>query len=131
MLLRAVIERDASLVSAIETGDCKVIAATVNGYMPADLQITPVDVYQALKDRPGFRLPTLNAEILRDRIDKMPTLYSARINNDAQCILNELHIAGDPVSLIDVEVAMTVRALPKPDRIIQGSAAMAGISRLG
>ena len=127
-LLRCIIERTASLDEAVRAGDCNAIALMLNGWMPPGMQLTPADIAQAL---PGGQRPTRNAQVLRARIDAIPVLYSARINGDAQCILNELHIIGDGVSLADVQAALAVQALPRPSFVVQGSASLFGASRIG
>lgn len=122
-LLRCVIERIEGLREDVRRGDCRVIAAAVNGFMPADMQITPNDVYYALIDSPQFKRPApLNSEVLRARIDRVPELFSARLNGDWQAIANELNRSPNPeeqVTLADVRAAMDVRVVPKPEGIVR------------
>lgn len=142
-LLAAVIARDASLKDHVKKGDCKAIAAALNGYMPKDMQITPVDVYQSLQGVPGFAMPQHNAKVLRARIDKVAVLYSARINvalrgaggeGAIQAIVNELNLAADPtehVTTADVVAAMELRAAPAPTDTAAGAAALEGAAGIG
>lgn len=142
-LLRAVIERDAAIAADVETGNCDVIAVHINGFMPADMQITPVDVHQALAEHPKYRQPEHNAEVLRARIDKIPFLHSARLQASMrgdygvfamQTIVNELNLSSDPkehVTLADVEAAMNVRVEKQPAEVAAGAATMIGTSGLG
>lgn len=143
ILLRAVIERTASLNGAVKKGDCKAIVAEVNGWLPADMKVGEADVYNAMKGRAEFPGPEHNAEVLRARIDKIPVLYSARINcalageagvGARQAIANELNRSPDPaehVSLADVDAAMAIRVAPRPDNPAAGAADMVGASKLG
>lgn len=137
-LLRAVVERTAGLNGAVKKGDCKAIAAEVNGWMPEGMKVSEADVYYAMKDRPEFKGPARNAEVLRARIDKMPTLFSARINcalaGDAgvgarQAIMNECNLSPDPaqhVTFEDVEAAMALRVAPSPEKPAAGAADLVG-----
>jgi hypothetical protein len=142
-LLAAVIGRDASLKDHVKKGDCKAIAAAVNGYMPKDMQISPVDVFQSLAGSPGFAMPEHNAEVLRARIDKVGVLHSARINvalrgaggeGAIQAIVNELNLSADPtehVTVADVTAAMELRIAPAPTDTAAGAAALVGRADLG
>ena len=142
-LLRAVIERNVKLKDAVKRGQCDIIAADLNGWMPPDMQITPVDVAQALKGHPEFPVPQHNAGVLRKRIDGVPALFSARIScalrgeagiGGLQAIVNELNLSPDPkehVTLADVEAAMGLAAVPIPENVVAGAAKMVGTSKLG
>ena len=142
-LLRVVIQRDASMTTAVKAGDCKAIAAGMNAWMPADMQLEAVDVYHAMKGAAGFAMPTHNSEVLRARIDAMPTLFAARINaglrdepgiGAMQTIANELNLspsAEEQVTLADVEAAMDVAVVAQPEVVAAGSAALIGISKIG
>jgi hypothetical protein len=137
VLLGLVIGRIAGIEEEVRRGDCKVIAAVVNQIMPPEMQLTPADVYQAIRNRPDFPEITMNAHILRARIDAIPVLYSARLNADAggmQTILNELIKDTDLVpvpSLDDVKAAMALRREPKPELVVCGAASLVGAARVG
>lgn len=140
-LLRMVIERHAGLEDAVKQGDCKSIAAAVNGSMPPDMQITAVDVYQSLRGAPNFGMPTHNSQVVRARIDSMPTLYSARLNaalkgkpgeGAIQTIVNELNLSPDPaehVTHADVVAAMELAVEPAPEKVVSATAELVGTAR--
>lgn len=131
-LLGAVINMHAELGELVKRGECKLIAFRLNFFMPADMQLSAQDVYDAIKDRNDFGGPKMNLEILRTRIDAMPVLHSARISGDIQAIVNELNLLPDVrVTVVDVDAAMKLRAVPKPTRVAAGSAALIGTSRIG
>lgn len=131
-LLRALIFKMWSLNQARENGDCGTIAGEVNLWMPPDMQITAADVHAAL-GRVDPTTATLNSAVLREKIDRMPVLYSARISGDYQAILNE--IIADPecagATLADVVEAMAMRRVPQPTNIVSGAATLVGTSNLG
>lgn len=133
-LLRALIGRMSELTPDVERGDCKAIAAKLNGWLPQDLELSPADVFAAVRSRPDFGGPRMNVEILRARIDANPVLYSARINGDRQAIFNELNM--DPelvgqITIADVDAAMNLRPVPRPVLVVSGAAALVGTSRIG
>jgi hypothetical protein len=137
-LLRAVIERNVGLKDAIAKGDCKIIAAEINGWMPPDMQITPANVHEALKGCAAYPVPTVNATVLRERIDAIPELFSARVNcalrgnagiGAMQAIANELNKSPDPaerVTVSDVEAAMGLTIVPQPAKTAAGAATLEG-----
>lgn len=143
ILLRAVIERTASLNGAVKKGDCKAIVAEVNGWLPADMKVGEADVYNAMKGRAEFAGPKHNAEVLRARIDKIPVLYSARINcalageagvGARQAIMNECNLssnAAEHVTLADVDAAMAIRVAPQPTKTAEGAADLVGKGAAG
>lgn len=133
-LLGLVISKIAGIEEEVKRGDCKVIAVVVNQVMPPGMQLTPADIYYAIKDRPDFGAVKMNAEILRARIDAMPVLYSARISGDLQAILNELNMDTSitpTATLDDVRAAMAVRMVPQPERVVQGAAGLVGRAFIG
>lgn len=132
-LLGALIDRMDALAPDVERGDCATIAAKLNGFMPPELQLSPADVYAAVADRPDFGGPRMNVEILRARIDANPVLYSARLNGDHQAIFNELNMDAElagKITMADVDAAMRLRVVPRPERTVAGSAALVGIARI-
>lgn len=128
-LLRALIFKAWSLNQAREAGDCSAIAEELSTWLPPDMTIEAADVYAALgRDRESKA--TLNSAILRDKIDALPVLYSARLNGDYQAILNEVRkdtVCSD-ATLADVVDAMAFRAVMQPANIARGRASLVGIS---
>lgn len=123
-LLRLVIFKMWALREARENGDCAAIAREINTWMPPEMQITGTDVDLALRGQVnGVRV---NTEVLRDKIDRIPVLFSARLNGDYQAILNE--VIRDPelrhATLADVVEAMAVRPVPQPEILVVGTVGM-------
>lgn len=130
-LLRALIFKMWSLNEAREHGDCKAIADELSLWLPPDMEITPADVAAALgRNREGQ--VTVNVSLLRDAIDKTPSLFSARLNCDYQAILNE--VIGKPgleaATLADVVEAMALRVVSRPTSVVSGSVKLVGTSRM-
>lgn len=130
-LLRALIFKMWSLREARENGDCASIATEINAWLPPGMKVDAADVQRALgRNEDGV---TLNIAVLRDKIDRMPALYSARLNGDYQAILNE--VRADPectdATLADIVEAMAHRVVPTPEIIVAGSANLVGIASIG
>ena len=119
-LLRLVIFKMWSLMEARQNGDCQKMADEINSWMPPEFKITAYDVKRALSNGSDDTV-TVNIELLRDKIDKLPALYSARLNGDYQAIYNE--VRKDPelknISLADVVEAMASRPVPQPTNVVQ------------
>lgn len=142
-LLRAIIDRNAAYKKLVAEGDCKSIAADVNGYMPKTMQIAPVDVHYALLGNAEYKVEAKNPQVLRARIDGMPVLYSARVNSAMkgaagegaiQAIVNECNRSDDPkehVTAADVVAAMDLRVAAKPDKVVEGAADLSGKGGVG
>lgn len=137
-LLGVLIDRMESLTPLVMVGDCKSITITLNTFLPIDLQITPSDVYLAMNTRSSLGgFVKMNSQVLRARIDAIPSLYSARISGGSggwQTIANELNMdpnVAEQVSIKDVQEAMDLNAVPAPERVMQGAVAMVGIASLG
>lgn len=120
-LLRLLIFKMWSLNEARQNGNCQSIADEINTWMPPELKIDAALVDRALRGEEA--LVKVNVELLRDKIDKTPCLFSARLNGDYQAILNE--IIKDPdleqATLADVVEAMAVRPVPQPQIVVVGS----------
>jgi hypothetical protein len=133
-LLATFIARTEALAKMVKSGDCKALAVAVNAWLPADMQLSPVDVYHAIKTHADFPVPKVNVELLHARIMKIPHLFSALVNSDAQTIANELNMSPEPseqVSLADVKAALDFKPAPKPENVVAGSAAMVGVGTQG
>lgn len=132
-LLSALIDRLDSAADKLATGNCRGIAIIINTWLPADMKVTPNDVFEAVKDKPAFRRQLINLELLRDVIDKNPHLHSARISGSHQAILNELLIGTDltGITMADVELAMALKPVPQPDKVSRGFVTLRGRAALG
>jgi hypothetical protein len=133
-LLSTFIARTDSLAKMVKTGDCNALAVAVNAWLPADMQLTPIDVYHAVKGHPDFEAPKVNVELVRDRIMKIPQLFSALVNSDVQTIANELNMSPNPadqVTLADVKAALDLKAAPAPTNVAAGTAQMVGVGGQG
>lgn len=130
-LLRALIFKMWSLNEARENGDCNAVAEEINTWLPPGCKVTAAHVDLAL--RGAEAKVRVNVSLLRDKIDKSPVLYSARLNGDYQAILNEVLKDHDcqAATLADVVEAMAMRKVSKPSVIAAGSASMVGVSGLG
>lgn len=131
-LLRQLIDRMDGMRRHVQIGDCKSIAVELNYWMPDDVSLSAADVYAAIADHPEYPRINVNIEILRARIDAMPTLYSARLNSDHQTILNELNMVQELVGKVtadDVKAAMSLRAVPKPTIVVTSAAKLTGTAR--
>lgn len=130
-LLRALIFKMWSLREARENGDCAAIASEINLWLPDAMQVSAADVYAAL-DGITDRVK-LNSAVLRDTIDRMPHLFSARLSGDYQAILNEVQHAPQcaHVTFADVVEAMASKPVPRPAHATIGVAALVGASGLG
>jgi hypothetical protein len=131
-LLRALIFKMWSLNEARENGDCQAIADEINTWLPAGMEVTGYNVDRALR---GAQVGvTVNVSLLRAEIDKMPQLFSARLNGDYQAILNEVrHRVPELLcaTLADVVEAMALRPVPSPSGVIAASARLTGVARVG
>ena len=130
-LLRALIFKMWSLNEARDGGDCEAIAELVNSWMPPGCKVTAAHVDLALRGEAAK--VTVNVAILRDKIDRSPVLYSARLNGDYQAILNECmkDSALSHATLADVVQAMAMRRVSMPSLVVVGKAALVGASRIG
>jgi hypothetical protein len=131
-LLRVLIFKMWSLNEARENGDCAAMAATINTWMPPGLKVSAADVQAALGRSPSAAI-TVNLVLLRTKIDKTPSLFSARLSGDYQAILNE--VIADPelrhATLADVVEAMALRPVSRPTLTVAGSAKLIGKAALG
>lgn len=125
-LLRALIMKMWSLNEAREGQDCAAIATTINSWMPPGCEVTAAHVDLAL--RGSAPSVSINMTLLRTKIDKTPSLYSARLSGDYQAILNEVQLEPElrNATLADVVGAMALQPVPQPALVIVGSAAMVG-----
>lgn len=130
-ILRALIFKMWSCNEARENGDCQFIADSVNTWMPPGLKITGAHVDLALRGTQSK--VSVNLTLLRSKIDKVPSLYSARISGDYQAILNEVIKDTDlsHATLADVVEAMALQRVPQPKLTVVGSASMVGASMMG
>ncbi len=126
-LLRMLIHKMWSLNEARHNGDCQSIADEINAWMPEVAQCVEAwDVAKALgRSSPE---PVVNVDLLRDQIDALPQLYSARLNGDYQAILNEVRLLPElgTVNLVDVIEAMASRPVPQPEYVVQAAAKLVG-----
>jgi hypothetical protein len=131
-LLRLLIFKMWSLNEARENGDCAAIAETINTWMPPGMKVSAADVQTALGRSPSVSV-AVNLVLLRTKIDKTPTLYSARLSGDYQAILNE--VIRDPelrqATLADIVEAMAMRPVSRPTLTVAGSAKLIGRASLG
>jgi hypothetical protein len=130
-LLRMLIFKMWSLNEAREHQNCEAMAVEINTWMPPGLKITSAHVDLAL--RGGARSDiSVNTMLLRTKIDKLPVLYSARINCDYQAILNEVIKDHDltAATLADVVEAMALARVPPPKLVVAGAAALVGKASL-
>jgi len=131
-LLRMLIMKMWALNEARQNGDCQAMADEINGWMPPEAKvIEPADIAKALGRVNSH--PVVNVELLRDSIDRIPYLFSARLNGDYQAILNEVLKIPEcaNATLVDVIEAMATRTVSRPDATVSGTVKMVGISRLG
>lgn len=130
-LLRALIFKMWSLNEARECGDCQAVADEINSWMPPGCKVTGAHVDLAL--RGAQALVRVNVSLLRDKIDRLPVLYSARLNCDYQAILNE--VIKDPdlahATLADVVEAMALCSVPRPSIVVAGAATLTGFAHIG
>ena len=61
----------------------EVIAELINSWMPPGCKVTAAHVDLALRGEAAT--VTVNIALLRDKIDRSPVLYSARLNGDLPC----------------------------------------------
>lgn len=121
-----------ALNQARQNGDCKAIADEINSWMPPEAQcVEACDVAKALGRINGS--PTVNIALLRGEIDKMPHLYSARLNGDYQAILNEvLPLPGlRDATLVDVIEAMAHAPVPQPENVVRAKINPGGFGKFG